>query len=111
MPAPARIAKPAVDQWSRPDAELIFGVRPKSVSQDRKSTRLNPGHGDPRDLPSLPTRRSSDLDACSCQDCEAGGGPVVAPGCGVDLRRPAEVGQPRSEEHTSELQSRLHLVC
>src|SRR2546422_3200238 len=27
------------------------------------------------------------------------------------LRRAARSGHPRSEEHTSELQSRLHLVC
>src|SRR2546422_7395923 len=32
---------------------------------------------------------------------------------GAPFRRPAadERGSPRSEEHTSELQSRLHLVC
>src|SRR5687768_18370547 len=29
----------------------------------------------------------------------------------VDDRKPGGVVQPRSEEHTSELQSRLHLVC
>src|SRR2546429_6673133 len=39
-------------------------------------------------------------------------GPVVADDLGVLLRRPEILahGQ-RSEEHTSELQSRLHLVC
>src|SRR6266481_8444625 len=35
----------------------------------------------------------------------------VAPGCGrnVPRRRPSQ--RPRSEEHTSELQSQFHLVC
>src|SRR2546429_5110858 len=31
--------------------------------------------------------------------------------CSVESRRPREVACGRSEEHTSELQSRLHLVC
>src|SRR2546422_8613485 len=30
---------------------------------------------------------------------------------GLDQRRGLDLGGPRSEEHTSELQSRLHLVC
>src|SRR2546422_4640878 len=32
------------------------------------------------------------------------------PGCACGMSGPA-IGRPRSEEHTSELQSRLHLVC
>src|SRR2546422_6958507 len=45
---------------------------------------------------------------------------IVAHSCGLDsdsgtARRPADAGrragEHRSEEHTSELQSRLHLVC
>src|SRR5205809_3005702 len=59
-----------------------------------------------RDLHSFPTRRSSDLDAI--YEVAADGGeprrisPTLAP-----MWAPAY----RSEEHTSELQSRLHLVC
>src|SRR5205809_8143959 len=65
-------------------------------------------HGDHRDLHSFPTRRSSDLvvkegiehayehakTETECQD-----------------RFGDHQTYPRSEEHTSELQSRLHLVC
>src|SRR2546422_2476706 len=36
----------------------------------------------------------------------------ISAGCGGSSPRPAETTSiPRSEEHTSELQSRLHLVC
>src|SRR5436305_8407033 len=56
---------------------------------------------DNRDLHSFPTRRSSDL--------------VLAPGeARLDLRPEVikAIGrEERSEEHTSELQSRPHLVC
>src|ERR1041385_9279054 len=38
-------------------------------------------------------------------------GQQSAGGRGVPLRRRRLPGRPRSEEHTSELQSRLHLVC
>src|SRR5439155_22831226 len=64
-------------------------------------------HGDHRDLHSFPTRRSSDLAV------------RVDGGAGVDgAGRHVYVhdlgiggGGVRSEEHTSELQSRGHLVC
>src|SRR2546429_4104151 len=32
-------------------------------------------------------------------------------GCAAQFREPVSTGSERSEEHTSELQSRLHLVC
>src|SRR2546429_1239424 len=39
-------------------------------------------------------------------------GPGTSPAiCAVAARRPRHDLWPRSEEHTSELQSRLHLVC
>src|SRR5947209_9924358 len=66
--------------------------------------------GGPRDLHSSPTRRSSDLIACRCT-C-AGRPPA--------RRRPGSIRTGgttratrtlRSEEHTSELQSRQYLVC
>src|SRR5690349_24194827 len=77
-------------------------------------------YGDPRDLHSFPTRRSSDLAAPA-----AGAVPPSAPARRVDRDRAfrgargdlpvrAPAGDPfaaRSEEHTSELQSRRDLVC
>src|SRR5690625_7418466 len=60
------------------------------------------GNADPRALLSFPTRRSSDLES-------------LLPGAGVSgaihARAGSVVEQERSEEHTSELQSRGHLVC
>src|SRR5690625_6637119 len=54
-------------------------------------------------LHSFPTRRSSDLDGL----VDGGGDDVrVGDRVGVQAR-----GHERSEEHTSELQSRGHLVC
>src|SRR5690625_6274487 len=59
-------------------------------------------YGDHRDLLSFPTRRSSDLWA----------GPIGSPRIGrVDEADGVDVADERSEEHTSELQSRGHLVC
>src|SRR2546429_810407 len=37
--------------------------------------------------------------------------PARRTACGSSRRRVTCCGRPRSEEHTSELQSRLHLVC
>src|SRR2546429_6685388 len=95
------------------------------------------GSGTPRHLPFSPTRRSSDLVAAP-QVHVAVGGPRIDPAglrrldavvgterrdtglrpgdargrlaAGV-LRGELELDVRRSEEHTSELQSRLHLVC
>src|SRR5947209_4725786 len=118
---------------------------------DRKSTRLNSSHANisyavfclcsaGHDLPSFPTRRSSDLTTPpalervtpSATAIEPGGAcPVSMRGselCGVikearvkftDARGIASSGAvslglrrvDRSEEHTSELQSRQYLVC
>src|SRR5687768_18612423 len=79
-------------------------------------------------LHSFPTRRSSDLMTVVVID--AGGFALQRPGAGataaedvaavrdsgralqrVRLFRNRRIGWQRSEEHTSELQSRLHLVC
>src|SRR5439155_6582289 len=87
-------------------------------------------HGHHRDLHSFPTRRSSDLaDAgAALPDVRCGAGALLvallqlraaagvarhAEGDGrrVLLLRVAPLQPPRSEEHTSELQSRGHLVC
>src|SRR5436305_15268954 len=61
-------------------------------------------YGDHRDLHSFPTRRSSDL------TMQLGGLGLMLLGMGP-LLLPAAFHQIRSEEHTSELQSRPHLVC
>src|SRR5947209_12366523 len=87
---------------------------------------------DPRDLHSFPTRRSSDLESGSIgprHDCAAhAASPFKA---SREPSRPTRTGHPaaarwraatkpsppllpgphRSEEHTSELQSRQYLVC
>src|SRR5690348_17511788 len=91
-------------------------------------------YGDPRDLLSFPTRRSSDLS--TKVESAAGSGWVTAKATpaastkhrrgrkrrsfGARLRplrtppvrgRSAGWARARSEEHTSELQSPVHLVC
>src|SRR5439155_21373490 len=77
----------------------------------------------PQDLPSFPTRRSSDLSGSASTDPPGGEPaallPLGAAACpaltGAGAARAArERGgrrEKRSEEHTSELQSRGHLVC
>src|SRR5690625_5604945 len=71
---------------------------------------------------SCPTRRSSDLSPTRCPDVlrsMAGGSPLPTTSPASPQRyapRPAPrtsqaTGTSRSEEHTSELQSRGHLVC
>src|SRR5205809_3599787 len=75
--------------------------------------------GHPRDLQSFPTRRSSDL--CESPPILENRGYLTgvppAPGSGPPSRGHPDRGdiaqmcRIRSEEHTSELQSRLHLVC
>src|SRR6266436_6798596 len=62
--------------------------------------------GDHRDLHSFPTRRSSDLrpsESCTRNSPRSRTTPYWSPSSGKSTLR--------SEEHTSELQSRLHLVC
>src|SRR5690349_23344075 len=62
----------------------------------------------PRSTP-FPTRRSSDLGQ-ELQVQRARGAGHHHP-CGAQHVEPAAVAEPRSEEHTSELQSRRDLVC
>src|SRR5690348_18185460 len=73
-------------------------------------------HDAPPDLPSFPTRRSSDLlekeNPVSILQVMRGtylplNRVEVEPGLGSRFA----CDQPRSEEHTSELQSPVHLVC
>src|SRR6266852_9134466 len=60
--------------------------------------------GHHRDLHSFPTRRSSDLSPRNARPP-----PPTAPENRTS--RGAAISSRRSEEHTSELQSRYHLVC
>src|SRR5690606_41215584 len=78
------------------------------------------GPGDHRDLHSFPTRRSSDLGGGgSGAGSAAAGSPARARPGGRCCRGKSRTrrsgtpptGRPRSEEHTSELQSRENLVC
>src|SRR5690625_6975216 len=65
------------------------------------------GDGDHRDLHSFPTRRSSDLP----DDLDAGLAQAVGELATTADSETVEALANRSEEHTSELQSRGHLVC
>src|SRR5690606_41702705 len=73
------------------------------------------GYVPPRDLRSFPTRRSSDLRGAAGGLGRPRHGPSDRPGAGPDLRSGTFEALPappqRSEEHTSELQSRENLVC
>src|SRR5437762_9076727 len=60
-------------------------------------------YGHHRDLHSFPTRRSSDLNVRRSGVQRWSGGGLVL--------RPGPHGRRRSEEHTSELQSPMYLVC
>src|SRR5207237_5701914 len=74
-----------------------------------------------RDRPSFPTRRSSDLCSPAASKFELGSSSTTREGSPKSARAnamrcfwPPESGAPprsRSEEHTSELQSHLNLVC
>src|SRR5437764_6854709 len=71
---------------------------------------------DPRDLHSFPTRRSSDLrptfDNANGSDASwnALRSPSKSDRC-VCIAEPVALRRRRSEEHTSELQSPMYLVC
>src|SRR5439155_21441097 len=83
------------------------------------STFFFSSYGDHRDLHSFPTRRSSDLISAShaAGDGTRRGVPRAGNPRGMvspsrpSARRDLVAERNRSEEHTSELQSRGHLVC
>src|SRR5690348_14829087 len=81
-------------------------LRQKSVSSRPESFLLR--YGNHRELHSFPTRRSSDLEERAA-DADAGEGPREPDADRVGRLHAA--GARRSEEHTSELQSPVHLVC
>src|SRR5690606_41526810 len=71
-------------------------------------------YGDHRDLHSFPTRRSSDLTGPRRPRSRCSGGapaPATSTTSRPAARRPSATLRRRSEEHTSELQSRENLVC
>src|SRR5438105_12886527 len=74
-------------------------------------------YGDHRDLHSFPTRRSSDLFLPGSRendwlwDVEQAAANAHARSSSAELERIRAHGGMRSEEHTSELQSRVDLVC
>src|SRR5690606_41399099 len=89
---------------------------PQSLSTDLPLCSFT-CHADRRELHPFPTRRSSDLGAPGKRGAASGRGVAARerrgdPG-GARRRRclAARPAQPRSEEHTSELQSRENLVC
>src|SRR5437764_11690754 len=75
------------------------------------------GSGDRRDLHSFPTRRSSDLLAVARRPGTQGRFALtLAAGddegaLGIRVAAGAQLNAERSEEHTSELQSPMYLVC
>src|SRR5690242_21475046 len=75
---------------------------------------LSQCYGAHRDLHSFPTRRSSDLTAGFTTSTSTGFAALVAAGffASSPLRRAISARSAlRSEEHTSELQSHVNLVC
>src|SRR3990172_448110 len=118
--APLPICRPgsASPRRSRSPPWRWRSTSPASPGGDRKSTRLNSSHGyisyarfffkspaPPPVLPSSPTRPPPDLPAgVGLAEAESLASLAVE-------EYLARVAGRRSEEHTSELQSRLHLVC
>src|SRR5207253_10084770 len=91
---------------SRPTQSLLCR-RGKDHRAEEIAPSFFSSSADTRDLRSFPTRRSSDLTfALGAPDPEAARLLDAAAGSVGELQRLA-----RSEEHTSELQSRGHLVC
>src|SRR5437762_9478189 len=72
-------------------------------------------YGHPRHLHSFPTRRSSDLSRAMRAKRSAtswgNGSAMTASRCACDRASPKRTNELRSEEHTSELQSPMYLVC
>src|SRR5690606_41517728 len=98
-----------------------YGALPPATAASgnllRFSMYSHPGH---RELRSFPTRRSSDLRRAAALQCRCSGpspsrrGALVGFGRSISVSPSKSVGTqscPRSEEHTSELQSRENLVC
>src|SRR3990172_2054269 len=99
-------------------APLETGEGRATIYRDRKSTRLNSSHGyisyalfffndpAPPQISPLPLHDALPIYG----NWKQASRPVRRPRAARDGRGPRH-HLPRSEEHTSELQSRLHLVC
>src|SRR5439155_19524750 len=97
---------PYLQPMSTADALHAFSPRPQRPEVASTVLLQRPPHHP--DLHSFPTRRSSDL----ARYGTGGSLPVPpAPGGGMRVLQDYQGWEPRSEEHTSELQSRGHLVC
>src|SRR3712207_7652595 len=89
----------------RPPRSTLFPYTTLFRSRPAEMSLAHPGD---RDVRPRPARHGGDRPAA------AGGGPEAGPGRAAEPGPAAErPGQPlpRSEEHTSELQSRQYLVC
>src|SRR3989304_672333 len=90
----------------------------RSSTRDRKSTRLNSSHGyisyaafflnDPATTDFYPLSLHDALPILVAAEGPSGGVYTICDGEPYTWR---QIVDARSEEHTSELQSRLHLVC
>src|SRR5438876_8303277 len=88
----------------------------RSIKLGEMCTFFFSGSGAHRRLHSFPTRRSSDLMARRSPDSRRTGCRSTSPAssrssCGTSARDGSNSPPKRSEEHTSELQSPVHLVC
>src|SRR5690606_41980978 len=93
-------------RWPRLGASFLVaavaGAVERRLSLPRPSSFFLESDGERRDLHSFPTRRSSDLAGNTLSE-----GVMAEEG----INSTAYHIGPRSEEHTSELQSRENLVC
>src|SRR2546422_4045947 len=83
----------------RPPRSTLFPYTTLFRSAGSSSAASCSSRTRPTPAPTSSSRSASSWGSCS-RDRD-GGGPI----------RPSREQDPRSEEHTSELQSRLHLVC
>src|SRR5207249_11994621 len=83
-----------------------------STSQDQHRERgiRSPTQHDSTSSHSRPPRRSRGGGACSCGSSFFGAGALGGDGGSSLTEEPQEQAPPRSEEHTSQLQSRFDLV-
>src|SRR5256884_3379610 len=85
-----------------------LGAREKSIRKRRGASRVRLMVDDTAN--SLPSRWTKSF-PCPCLGGVAAGGAWSSIGPSRNISRKSCARPSRSEEHTSELQSRLHLVC
>src|SRR5690606_40689868 len=97
---PGRARQP-IEAGQLGDQRLVAGIADTDIGREQALTDAPLGIGEQA------------LDRC-LEATRLGGGkglPIVAAEYGGDVQRFAQQGADRSEEHTSELQSRENLVC